>query len=100
MSVKLTPSNNHDFPLAKKVYTFPSSPGYRIYMYLHMTINLPKCLVQSMKISRLISFFRTHTNRYKENTISINILGDKKKQHGIYTLFNQPNRRDNVHVDK
>ena len=44
-----------------------------------MTINLPKCLVQSMKISRLISFFRTRTNRYKENAISINILGDKKK---------------------
>ena len=66
-----------------------------------MTINLSKCLVQSMKLSRLISFFRTHTNRYKENAISKNILGNnKKKQRGIYTLFMQPNRRDNVYVDK
>ena len=54
-----------------------------------------------MKLSRLISFFRTHTNRYKENAISKNILGNnKKKQRGIYTLFMQPNRIDNVYVDK
>ena len=44
-----------------------------------MTINLSKCLVQSMKLSRLISFFRTHTNRYKENAISKNIRVTKKK---------------------
>ena len=73
---------------------------FGIYVYLHMTINLPKCLVQSMKISGLISFFRTYTTDIRKMLSLKTSWVTRKKQHGVYTLFKQPNRIDNVYMDK